>query len=912
MPDTANPFANPRVVLAQTSGAWPLWAKFVLPFAAIGLLLFIALSAWLNATEARYLESAVYRAGRQAATELASAVSAPLRAGDTNEVTRIARASVARNPALLCAEVYDTNGSPVVQWLEATPEQMARTIRLAQQVHAEGRVVGQIRILTDAQFDQTAIAQRMHDERVALLGILASFCALTLVLCRRYVGKPTQALSRRATELIRGTASGDGRGARSREFDNLHCDPQSVADLLVAKDTRERELQKIQGLLQSVLAAVGEGIITIDASGTVLMVNPEAQRIWGYTEAELKGKKLNDLMPQRYRAAHNEGLAKDTNERPTQVLGNWVERCGLHRDGHEFPLEIYTSEVQTAEGQFFTGAVRDISERKREEDELKAALAQADSANRTKGIFLATMSHEIRTPLNVILNALDLLKGSTTDDAADQLVDRATLSGKNLLFFINDILGLSSIEADMLELNPTSMQVSGLVDDLLSLFGQQASDKGISLTASVAENAHGTTSLDADRLKQVLRNLLGNAIKFTESGSICLAIHRIPGTSDELHFSVTDTGVGLDEEQFPERCKEFTQADNTDSRTHAGAGLGLSIAIRRLNAMGSKLVCSSRPDVGTGFSFALALTEWRVVLGKPDNRGNTSLPSLRQPERCHPWAQGRTVLLVEDSVGNRMVVGEILRRAGFDVIEAQDGARAVEVFRNNPVHDILMDLRMPVMDGIKATREIRALATPSTQPRIIAPTASAVSGDSNACKFAGMDAYLSKPVSARLLLDTLRYPHTTEAISATTTDNCEASSSPVLDEDCLETLHADVDAEPFAGVIKALVKEMSQRYSTLNTYTPDRYSLEIAHEAHAIVGLARTCGLILLSEYAQALERACSEDVPDTVLHSLEALGQQGVQGIDALRAHPLVASVDLESTWLRPEQKGLRAGGRT
>ncbi len=390
----------------------------------------------------------------------------------------------------------------------------------------------------------------------------------------------------------------------------------------------------------------------------------------------------------------------------------------------------------------------EVARRGRVELELRAATDRAEAANRAKSEFLATMSHEIRTPMNGLIGMLRIVRESPLSTEQHEQLETATGSADTLLDLINDILDFSKIEAGRLELESIAFAPAAAVQNVADLLRSRATAKGLEFAVELDPRLPPGLRGDPTRLRQVLFNLLGNALKFTERGRVVLraTCHALEERSTAVEFAVADSGIGMDSEAIARLFSPFTQADSSMSRRYGGTGLGLAISQKLVEAMGGKIAVDSTPGGGSTFHFTVRFThpEAADAARLRDNDGRYVAPALR----------GR-VLVVEDDRVNQRVIGHFVKQMGLTMSVVEDGHEAVQAASTSSWDLILMDCQLPGLDGLEATRRIRQKLAGRPLP-IIALTANASTKDRDDCLAAGMNDFLTKPVRVELLAATLQ------------------------------------------------------------------------------------------------------------------------------------------------------------
>ncbi|WP_281628649.1 response regulator [Vibrio sp. St2] len=528
--------------------------------------------------------------------------------------------------------------------------------------------------------------------------------------------------------------------------------------------------------------------------------------------------------------------------------------------------------------------------------DLKSARFEAEQANESKSRFLASMSHEIRTPMNGVLGILNILEESKLSREQKKLVNTATESGQFLLSIINDILDFTRMESNTLRLEHKPFNFRQCVENVVETFQPSAKVRSLDLNCILDGSVPANVQGDENRVKQILHNLIGNAMKFTKEGSVTIQVHADihEGNQVKIVCKVIDTGVGINRSAMDYLFDEFTMVDQTYSRSQEGSGLGLAICKRLCELMDGYIEAESTPSIGSTFSFSIKLElADQLISSTHQSQNNTEL-----------LVSDASILVAEDNKANQLVIREMFKRMGLSMDIAENGRRAIEMVEQYHYDLIFMDISMPEMDGMETCRAIRSMTDEKTcQIPIIALTAHSLSGDKEQFLDAGMNDYLSKPIRLSQLIEKINLFLSDDAINfAEKSDNLESESQTLtqavinhsmnqdvqvdlelVDEEVLEQMIEDTSADVLPMLIDHYIEESNERLRKIYQAMQDRDKETLEFESHTLGSSSLALGNRVLSNLARKIECMCLENHEQQAFELSEELKELAEKSLAAL-----------------------------
>ena len=634
----------------------------------------------------------------------------------------------------------------------------------------------------------------------------------------------------------------------------------SLLLLSLQAQQRARQMRETANRLTTILETSLDAVVVFSATGRILAINSAAEQMFEFQRAEAIGGKMTDLMvPALHREKFLSTIRDYMLNGQSDIIGaGRISMTAMRKSRAIFPIEFSIDQIGGVDEPIFVTFIRDITERRATELTLVEARDKALAGERAKAEFLAVMSHEMRTPLNGLLGTLGLLQDTPLSEQQHAYISNMQASGKLLMHHVNDVLEISKLEAGKVAITNTPFSLHDMLQEIIQGQEPQAQANGNSLKVHWLSQPVPYIVCDPVRLRQILLNLLSNALKFTKNGAVTLEIETFgKANREEIEFRVIDTGIGIDEQYLEQIFGDFETVDGTYGRATQGTGLGLGISRRLTRAMGGEIGVESTVDVGSVFWVRLPLV--RSAIPVAENEATQMVENLPPLD----------VLIVEDNQINRVVLRDILRSEGHSVTEAQDGQQGVQLAQSHRFDVIMMDISMPVMDGLAATRAIRAGDGLSRATPIVAVTAHALAEEIKAFLAAGMNAVIGKPISRGELMQKLAQCCTNtpekalhpqpKAPPEPPQKSAQAGGQNLLDEAQFQALLNDLGPEIAGKLLGRFAEEASATIAHVSTASQAPHdTLDVADligRLHKMAGSAGAMGALALHAKLVQLEQ---------------------------------------------------------
>lgn len=780
--------------------------------------------------------AALERKNRLTTAELLSASSmSSLASGNVEAIRQLLDFSLLRNPNLLSVRISQADGTTVIEsgqrqdkWQTLDADQSIDTQIVVPLFSANERW-GQAEILFRPLHGE-GIFSYLFDDRLLSVATLSLLCSIGFYF---YLGR-----------MLR------------------HLDPSKAVP------------DRVKGALDTLT----ESLLLVDSNGQIVLANKSFSDLVGQSTEKLLGSPANRFTwnNRQREAIANEELPWSQVLRDRKAMLNVpisiVDSTGRARSflANSAPI---MGDQESVNGVLVS--LDDVTELEEKEVALLAATAHAEQANKAKSDFLANMSHEIRTPMNAVLGFTELMRRGQAQTAADteKYLETIHRNGKHLLGLINDILDLSKVEAGEFEVESIAHPPHQVIHDVIDILGVRAKEKGIGLRFQALSDVPETIPTDPARLRQILTNLIGNAIKFTTEGEVVIS-ERYENTASgpQLFIGVKDSGIGIPADKLATIFDPFTQAESSTTRRFGGTGLGLTISRKFAHAMGGEIQVSS--DFGDGSEFMICLPVTVDQLARHATTMITAQSAMQHVQadssgtiKTWHFERGR-VLVVDDTPENRQLVNVVLTDAGIEVVEAEDGQQAVDAILGSHFDVVLMDMQMPVMDGYQATRTLRDQGVKTT---IIAFTAHALTGFDAEIEAAGCDGYLTKPIDIDVLLTRLAKEIGAEQVEVVVSPSVQVSSDQATQT---EPLLSRLASQPrLHKIIDSFVAHLPVRIAQMQTELLEERLDDLAASGHWLKGSAGSVGFDLFTEPSRNLEEAAkAHDLVASQLAMVEVL----------------------------------------
>lgn len=618
---------------------------------------------------------------------------------------------------------------------------------------------------------------------------------------------------------------------------------------------REVALRESRDLLRATVKSALDSVLIADSNGVIVDLNDAAADMFGFPATEMMGREMSGMiMPERLRAAHKAGMARYAATGKAKVMGRRIEIDAQRKDGSEFPIELSISSTGSGNDARYVAFIRDITDRRMAEESLKTAKENAEAANRAKAQFLAAVSHEMRTPLTGIFGALDLLDTAELSEQQRKYIRTANRSGHALLSVISDVLDISRLEAGKVDLEIAQIDVEEVVGDVVEIIGGLAEERGNRISIHIDERLPARLMGDPARIRQVLLNFVTNAVKFTYDGTVAISVvllARDEGRA-EVEIAVQDTGPGISESDQQKLFRNFSQLNNSSDRAFGGSGLGLAISKRLVDLMSGSIGVDTELGKGSKFWARLWLEAGPDTVLPPARRSDTGVVA--------PPVRSKRILVVDDNETVRSIVAGQLAAKGHVADTADGGVKALALMKAQKYDAVILDISMPVMDGLEALRIMKSLPGAAGLTPVIALTAHALVEVRERCIAAGFDQFLTKPVRVDELSNIIEAVTSAAPAQVRAGPAAEAAqATPLFEIAQLRDQFSSISAADLRRIMERYSAELDQQVAFLTGEGSDMSPLHLRRIVHLLAGSSSMIGARRLAALAGRLDALASQ-----------------------------------------------------